>query len=126
MHELSIACNLVETADAAARTAGASRVRVVRLQIGAIAGIVEEALRFSFPIAAANTLLAQAELVVVPVTVQIYCAACDQPHTLEPPYVLRCPRCQSPANRLLHGRELQIESIEIEEKQEVEDATAYP
>jgi Zn finger protein HypA/HybF involved in hydrogenase expression len=58
--------------------------------------------------------------------VQIYCTQCNQPHTLEPPYVLRCPHCQSPAHRLLHGREIQIESIEIEESPEVEDATAYP
>lgn len=122
MHELSIACNLVELADEAARAAGASRVNHVRLRLGAMAGVVEDALRFSFPMAASGTLVEGAELVIEHVPVQIFCERCSQPQTLTPPFVFRCPVCDSPVSRLLHGREIQIESIEIEE---VEVETTY-
>ena len=115
MHELSIAYNLVEIADAAARNAGAVRVKAVHLRLGAMAGVVEDALRFGFPIAAAGTLVAGADLRIEPVAVQIFCAQCDAPRTLAPPFVFRCPVCGQPAVKLVQGRELQIESIEIEE-----------
>lgn len=126
MHELSIAYNLVEIADEAARTAGAVRVKAVHLRLGAMAGVVEDALRFGFPIAAAGTLIEGAELVIDPVPVQVMCEHCAQSRTLTPPFVFRCPVCGQPAARLLQGRELQIESIEIEETDESVYATAYP
>lgn len=130
MHELSIAYNLVEIADEAARNAGAVRVKAVHLRLGAMAGVVEDALRFGFPIAAAGTLVADAELVIEPVAVQVQCDHCAAPRTLTPPFVFRCPVCGQPGARLLQGRELQIEFIEIEEAatQETEEsvyATAY-
>lgn len=115
MHELSIAYNLVEIVEEAARNAGAAHVTVVHLRLGAMAGVVEDALLFSFPIAATGTLAEGAALVIEPVAVQVYCDRCAAPQTLAPPFVFRCPVCGQPVVRLLQGRELQIESIEIEE-----------
>lgn len=130
MHELSIAYNLVEIVDAAARNAGAARVNVVHLRLGAMAGVVEDALQFSFPIAATGTLAEGAALVIEPVAVQVYCDRCAAPQTLAPPFVFRCPVCGQPVVRLLQGRELQIEAIEIEEsaaeKEADVHATAHP
>lgn len=121
MHELSIAHSLVELVDDAARSAGAVRVTVVRLRLGDMAGVVEDALRFCFPVAASGTLVDGADLQIEHVPVQIFCGQCAQSYTLEPPLVLRCPNCGMPTSQLLQGREIQIESIEIEE---AEDATA--
>jgi hydrogenase nickel incorporation protein HypA/HybF len=115
MHELSIAHNLVELADEAARAAGAVRVTVVRLRLGVMAGVVEDALRFCFPMAASGTLVEGADLQIEHAPAQVFCAQCAQPHTLMPPFVFRCPVCGSPTPHLLQGREIQIESIEIEE-----------
>ena len=120
MHELSIAYNLVEIADEAARKAGAVRVKVVYLRLGALAGVVEDALRFGFPVAAVGTLVEGAELRIEPVAVQVQCDHCAAPRTLTPPYAFRCPVCGQPAVKLVQGRELQIESIEIEEAESEE------
>lgn len=117
MHELSIAYDLVEIADEAARKAGAARVRTVHLRLGAMAGVVADALRFSFSIAAGGTLVAGAELVIEPVAVQVCCDVCAQPRVLEAPFVFRCPVCKQPVFTLIQGREIQIESIEIEESE---------
>lgn len=115
MHELSIAHNLVELAEEAACAAGAVRVTLVRLRLGEMAGVVEDALRFCFPVAASGTLVEGAELHIEHVPAQVFCAQCVQSYTLTPPFVFRCPVCGAPTPRLLHGREIQIESIEIEE-----------
>lgn len=123
MHELSIACNLVEIVEEAARAAGAVRVTRVRLRLGDLAGVVEDALRFSFPVAAQGTLAEGAELVIERVPVRVFCSQCNAERTLTPPFVYRCPECGASRLRLLQGRELQVESIEIEENH---DETAHP
>ena len=123
MHELSIAYNLVELADTAARNAGAAKVIAVHLRLGAMAGVVEDALRFSFPLASAGTLVEGAGLVVESVPARIFCAACREEHTLAPPFDFRCPVCATPAARLIQGREIQLDAIEIEE---AAYATAHP
>lgn len=115
MHELSIAYNLVELADTAARNAGATKVVAVHLRLGAMAGVVEDALRFSFPLAAAGTLVEGATLDVECVPVRIFCTTCNVERTLEPPFALRCPVCATPAGRMVEGREIQLDTIEIEE-----------
>lgn len=115
MHELSIAYNLVELAETAARNAGATKVTAVHLRLGAMAGVVEDALRFSFPLAAAGTLVEGAELTVETVPVRIFCTACDAERALPPPFAFRCPVCATPAARLIQGREIQLDAIEIEE-----------
>lgn len=65
MHELSIAHSLVELAADAAERAGVSRISVVHLRLGALAGVVRDALEFGFAIAADGTALAGARRLVV-------------------------------------------------------------
>lgn len=124
MHELSIAYNLVEIVDTAARKENAAGVRVVRLRLGAMAGVVEEALRFSFPIAAQGTLVENAELTVETVAVKVFCGFCAAEQRLDAPFVFRCPTCGKPIHQLLQGREIEIESIEIEESENDTPVTA--
>jgi hydrogenase nickel incorporation protein HypA/HybF len=113
MHELSIAYNLVELADDAARRAGAIKLTAVHLRLGALSGVVPDALQFSFPIAAADTLAAGAELVIEVVPVQIYCSACAANRQLEAPFILQCPECGAPTPQVVRGRELELRAVEI-------------
>lgn len=114
MHELSIAYNLVEIAVDAVSHAGAHEVKSVHVRIGALAGVVEDALRFGWDVATEGTVLAGAALVVYPLPVVVECAACDQQSTLASVYPLACPHCLGPA-AVLSGRELELSSIEIVE-----------
>jgi hydrogenase nickel incorporation protein HypA/HybF len=115
MHELSIALSLVEMASAAATEAGVSSVQVVHLRLGALSGVVKDALLFSFEIAAAGTPLADAKLVIEEVPVQIYCPTCAAPAILPNIQRFRCPRCNTPTNQILAGRELDLVSLEYEQ-----------
>ena len=114
MHELSIAYNLVEIAVDAVNTAGAVDVKSVHVRIGALAGIVEDALRFGWDVASEGTALAGAALVVHAQPVVVECAACGKQSTLDGIYPLYCSYCFGPA-AIVAGRELELSSIEIVE-----------
>lgn len=62
MHELGIAQAIVEHSVEAARTAGAGRVTAVRVHVGELSGVAEEALRFCWDVATAGTVLDAARL----------------------------------------------------------------
>ncbi len=108
MHELAIAESLV---DAVTDKLGDRRVRAVRLQIGALAGVSVDALRFSFDVATEDTSLAGAALLVEDVPGRAHCLACDADFGV-PDLILLCP-CGSSDVRLLAGEELKILSVEV-------------
>jgi hydrogenase nickel incorporation protein HypA/HybF len=115
MHELSIALSLVEIASAAVAEADAGPVAVVYIQVGALAGVVCEALEFSFEIAAADTPLAGARLQIEALPLIIHCAVCD--HDVRPvgPSSFRCPQCNTPSANVVQGRELDLVALEFDE-----------
>lgn len=115
MHELSIAQSLIDTACEEAQRAGASRVCRISLRIGALAGVVKEALQFSFELAAEGTLCEGAELDIEDVALTVMCPACNAPRTLPQAWHFSCPDCGAPASEILTGRELDLVSLEIEQ-----------
>lgn len=100
-------------ADAAARKAEASKVTALYLQIGALSAVVPDALRFSFDLAAAGTLVEGARLEIEELPVRVFCEHCGQESDLPNPQSFRCPICQRPTNRLVQGRELELTSLEV-------------
>jgi hydrogenase nickel incorporation protein HypA/HybF len=112
MHELSIAYNIVTIATKAANEAGAERISAVHLRVGALSGVVADALRFSFAIAAEGTPLANAELIIEEVPVVVFCPDCRTEVTLANPRLFRCPYCDRPCGQIVHGRELELVALE--------------
>ncbi|MEF3274983.1 MAG: hydrogenase maturation nickel metallochaperone HypA [Chloroflexus sp.] len=112
MHELSIAYNIVNIASTAAAEAGVDEISAVHLRIGVLAGVVADALRFSFAIAAEGTPLAKAELLIEEVPVVVFCPHCNAEQTLPNPRLFRCPRCNQPCGQIIHGRELELVALE--------------
>ena len=64
MHELSIMQSALSLALDQARQAGASRVHTIRLRIGALSGVVPDALEFAFEALVPGTLAEGAKLAV--------------------------------------------------------------
>ena len=115
MHELSIVDGIVTAVTDAARKAHARQVRTVTLRVGALAGVVEDALQFSYGIGTADTLLDGSTLVVHRLPVVIRCDVCQSDRELPGIQSFRCPVCNTPSGDIRQGRELEIESLEIEE-----------
>jgi hydrogenase nickel incorporation protein HypA/HybF len=114
MHELSIANTLVELVEQQLSSHSDSKVRSVRLLIGALSCVHREALEFSFELVTEGTLLQGAHLEIESVPVTVYCPVCDSVEPLEGIQSFRCPRCQTPTADIRSGRELELHSIEVD------------
>ncbi|MFF3467281.1 hydrogenase maturation nickel metallochaperone HypA/HybF [Streptomyces sp. NPDC001984] len=113
MHEMSIALAVIDQVEeAAARAGDVTAVRSVRLQVGELAGVVPDALSFSFELARAGTLLEGAELVTETVPGRARCGACAHEWAVGMPPRLSCPRCDGGTTDLLAGRELRIAGVD--------------
>ncbi|MGA2888985.1 MAG: hydrogenase maturation nickel metallochaperone HypA [Terracidiphilus sp.] len=125
MHELSIVTSIVETVtetlNALPDSSWGGRVKEVRLRVGALASVIPESLEFCYGIAAEGTPLEGSRLVVNVLPVVVHCAACGEDAELEGVQSFRCPKCGEPSYDLRQGRELEIESFEIEEMDEVKE-----
>ncbi len=113
MHELSIAEAMVEQALAAVRAAGGGRVVRLRVSVGELSGVDPDALAFAFPVAARGTEAEAAELEVVQCPARVECETCGAASAVEWPDV-RCGRCGSDQVRIADGRQLRLESLDVE------------
>ncbi|MGA7856640.1 MAG: hydrogenase maturation nickel metallochaperone HypA [Terracidiphilus sp.] len=118
MHELSIVSSVVEQVIETLESYPGARVTEVRLRVGALAAVVEDSLQFCYGIATEGTALQGSVLVVKILPVVMHCAGCDADVELESLQSFRCPRCGELVGDLRQGRELEIESFEIEDAEE--------
>jgi hydrogenase nickel incorporation protein HypA/HybF len=105
---------LVELASEKAVTLAGQRVDAVHVRVGALSGVVKDALLFSFEVAAAGTPISGARLVIEVVPLVVRCASCAEERELEG-FPLACPVCGSPTPDVVRGRELDLVALEVEE-----------
>ena len=95
------------------RLAGANRVHLIRLRIGALSGVVPEALQFAFEALAPGTAAEGARLVIEDVPARFWCAKCAQEFQAED-LLSECPGCHEPSGELRAGREMELASLDVE------------
>lgn len=108
MHELAIAESVIETITA--RT-GARNIRQVRLEVGRLSGVSADALRFCFELAAADTSVDGATLVIDEPAGRARCVTCGEEFVVAD-LILLCG-CGSSDVRVVTGDELRILSVEV-------------
>ena len=113
MHELSITQNILSIVLEKAETAKASRVSKIDLVFGELSGVVDECVEFYFGFLSKDTIAAQASLSFSHPPIRLHCRKCD---TIFSPdnYSWACSNCQEQEIEIISGRELYIESIEVE------------
>jgi hydrogenase nickel incorporation protein HypA/HybF len=113
MHELSVAVSIVEIAtEESARHGG--KVSAVHLRLGPLAGIVKDALEFSYQVACQGTPLDGSQLVIEDVPLVVHCPNCQARRTLESVQSLVCDTCGAPTPDVREGRELELVALEME------------
>lgn len=115
MHELSIAMSIVEMAEEESDQRGGVRVNAVHLKLGALAGIVKAALLSCYEMACEGTGLQGSRLIIEDVPVVVYCPVCLAQRELDSIQWFACPECKSPVSEVIHGRELLVVALEIQE-----------
>ena len=116
MHELGIMTGVMDAVCASAKEANALQVNSVTLTVGEMTECIHEALVFAFEALqelSEYELCAHATLNVNLVHPESECCECGKRFSHDRFHML-CPNCGSFATKLLVGRELQIDSIEVE------------
>ena len=114
MHEISIIESILEVAEEKAREADSPSITVIKLRLGEFTAIAREALEFAFEVARLGTLAEHARLEIEVVPMVLHCVVCDAGTQPGRAMSLVCPQCGFPL-KIVSGKELQIEFIEIEE-----------
>jgi hydrogenase nickel incorporation protein HypA/HybF len=113
MHELSITESILSIALEKAEEAKAIRISRINLVIGELSGIVDECMEFYFGFLSKDTIASQATLSFRHPPTQLRCQNCS---TIFSPnnHNWTCPNCQKREAEIVSGRDLYIESIEVE------------
>ena len=119
MHELSIAESILDIVAGAVESRG--RVTAVSVTLGPLSGVSPDALRFCFTEVAAEKGFDSPALVIHEPPAQMRCRDCG--HLYESKDIFEgCPQCESLNRELLSGHEFFVESVELEEEEDGENA----
>lgn len=104
--------SLVDAACAEAERLDAG-VSALHVRIGALSGVVADALEFSFGLAAAGSRIEGATLVIEHVPITAWCPQCTADRIIPNIQHLRCPVCHTQTPDVLHGTELELFALEV-------------
>ena len=113
MHEQSIVESLLALVLENAEKAKASKILRIYLVIGELSGIIEEAVDFYFSFLSKGTIAENASIFYMHTPAKVRCRKCDtvyNPENLD----FHCPNCREQQIDIIGGRELYIESLEVE------------
>lgn len=116
MHELGIMTSVFDAVTESATQAGADRVLKVSLRVGEMTEAIEDALVFAFEALqdlGEYRLMKGAELAITMVRPKSRCLECGAVFEHDR-FHMFCPECDSFATELISGRELEIDSIEVD------------
>lgn len=112
MHELGVANEILTLVQQHVPAADAPRVTAVRVRVGDLAGIVVESLDFCFGAIVADTPWSGARLVVERVAAEGRCLECAHEFPTEAPGA-GCPACGGGRVRMIRGRELHVDAVDL-------------
>ena len=124
MHELGIMTGVVDVVEQSAHEAQADKVLKVTLSVGTMTEAMEDALRFAYEALVEGTFAQDSELEIIMVQPRSICEDCGLEYEHDR-FHMSCPTCGSFSTKLLAGKELQIDSIEVNipDKVDTEDST---
>lgn len=113
MHEMSLAEGVRGIVEDAARAHEAQRVKTVVLEIGALAAVEVEALRFCLDVVLKDSVAEGAAIEIVGVPGTGWCMACADTVTVARLYDA-CPRCGGYQVQPTGGTEMRVKELELE------------
>jgi hydrogenase nickel incorporation protein HypA/HybF len=113
LHELSITESILSITLEQAKQANAVRVSRVNLIVGELAGVVDECVDFYFQLIAKDTVAEGAELSFEHPPTRFRCRDCGNVFVPEGQN-WTCPGCGKKDFEIISGRDLHIDSIEVE------------
>ena len=115
MHEFSIIQSLIPQIEEFLTKGNYRKANKICLEVGAMSGVIPDALEFAYSICAQGTLVEGVELCIRMVPVTAVCEACFIKFEVHD-YCFSCPQCKSTDLKMLTGNELKVKEIEVEEQ----------
>ena len=112
MHELAIAQSIMETVLDEKLRLELDTIEGVTVRVGALSGVLPDALQFSFDAIRVATQLEQCQLTIETVPITVRCRKCEKNTRVEN-YLFVCPTCTSTDVEVITGYELDIAYLEI-------------
>jgi hydrogenase nickel incorporation protein HypA/HybF len=113
MHELGVTENIVNIALTKAGEVQAKKVIRINVVVGELSGFVSDCIQFYFDSLSRDTIAQGAVLNFESVPAQLRCRDCST--VFQPQDTLwACPECKGQSVEIFKGRELYIESMEVE------------
>lgn len=113
MHELSLCEGVLQVLEDQAESQHFSRVKTVWLEIGSLAGVEIEAMRFGFDVVIRDSLADGARLEIIEVPGQAWCLDCAAAVEIRQRYD-ECPRCGGYQLQVTGGDQMRIKELEVE------------
>jgi hydrogenase nickel incorporation protein HypA/HybF len=113
VHEMSIAESVLQIIEDTARAEGCARVRAVWLEIGQLAGVEKESLRFCFDVVTRDSVAEHARLEIIETVGQGWCLECARSVAVSARYE-PCPNCGSIQIEVTGGEEMRVKELEVE------------
>ena len=113
MHEMSLCEGILQILEEQARSQDFRQVKTVCLEIGALAGVEAEAMRFSFEVVSRGTLADGARLEIRELPGEAWCMQCAAPVAVARRYD-SCPRCGGHQLQVTGGEEMRIKELEVD------------
>jgi len=117
MHELSIAQSIMERVETIRTEHDAPGIASVQLQVGTLSGVDPYALELAFTVAVEGTLYATTQCNIESIPASVDCRSCGKTTTPDGPFPI-CMNCDSTDIEVVAGRELMIETIEVNRDEE--------
>lgn len=113
MHEMSLAESVLQIIEESARTRGFRRVHTVVLEIGALAAVEPDAMRFCFDAVTRGSIAEGAGFEVVHVPGTGHCIECGRDTELTAVYDA-CSHCGALPVQVTGGTEMRVKELEVD------------
>ncbi len=112
MHELSLAENLLQIIEESALEQQFTQVKTIWLEIGQLACVEQESLRFYFDVVKQDSVARHAALEIIGITGKALCTQCDRQFAIAA-YHEACPHCGSFALQITQGDTMRIKELDV-------------
>ncbi|MBN2241034.1 MAG: hydrogenase maturation nickel metallochaperone HypA [Dehalococcoidales bacterium] len=113
MHEQNITESMLALAIKHAEQANATKILRIYLVVGEYSGVVDDSVSFYFDFLSRGTIAEGAELDFTHVPAKFHCRNCDAVY-IPDQVSLRCPTCNEQQVEIISGKEMFIESLEVD------------
>ncbi len=115
MHEMGIALQILDIVNQSLPRDEDLRIKSIQLRVGKLSAVVPQSLRFCMEVVTKDTPAEGAELHMEEVPVVLVCEDCGAKTEIErPPF--ECGGCGGSDVEIVSGREMLVDSIEVEQR----------